>query len=315
MPTISGGCTMGDEIVIRSMREDEWNEVAELIHLSTNYWYQVNRRMNIFACPPEGCLWFCKVYESLDPGCCLVAVAGDRIVGSCFYHPRPTHVSLGIMNAHPSYAGRGIAARLLNRVIQIAREQDKPVRLVSSAMNLDSYSLYNRAGFVPRQLYQDMLLPRGVASVPAPPLANRVRPATLDDVPHMAQLESELAGLDRTKDFEYFIRNEQGIWHTLVLEEDGRLRGLLASVDHPSSNMLGPGVMRDRDAALALIYRQLEHHAGRTPVFLAPSDEPELLAELYRWGARNCEIHMHNVLGELKGMQGIHMPTFMPETA
>ncbi len=310
---------MGDELVIRPMRSDEWGDVAELIHLSTNYWYEVNRRLRIFSCPPEACTWFCKVYEALDPGCCLVARDGGsegRLVGSCFYHPRPTHVSLGIMNAHPSYAGRGVASRLLARIVQIAQEQDKPVRLVSSAMNLDSFSLYNRVGFVPRQLYQDMFLPKGVAGVTPPTLAGQVREARLEDVPAMVALERELAGLDRQKDFEYFIRNEQGIWHMLVLESSpGSLSGFLASVNHPSSNMLGPGVMREASAALALVYRQLEHYAGKTPVFLLPTDQPELLGQVYRWGGRNCEIHMHNVLGRFQRMQGIQMPTFMPETA
>ncbi len=309
---------MADELVIRAMRSEEWGEVAELIHLSTNYWYEANRRMRIFSCPPEGCLWFCKVYEALDPGCCLIARDGKtgRLLGSCFYHPRPTHVSLGIMNAHPSYAGKGVASRLLARIVQIAREQDKPVRLVSSAMNLDSFSLYNRAGFVPRQLYQDMYVPKGVAAATAPALAAQVREARLADVPTMVALERELSGLDRQKDFEYFIRNEQGIWHTLVLEASpGRIGGFLVSVNHASSNMLGPGVMRDSAAAAALIYRQLQHHTGRTPVFLLPSDRTELLEQVYRWGARNCEIHMHNVLGRFQVPQGINMPTFMPETA
>ena len=308
---------MVDEFAIRPMEQDEWLEVAELIHLSTNYWYQANRGARIFSCPPEGCVWFCKVYEALDPGCCLTARERrtGRLVGSCFYHPRPTHVSLGIMNAHPSYAGRGVASRLLDDVVEIAKEQGKPVRLVSSAMNLDSFSLYNRSGFVPRQLYQDMILPKGVAVVAAPALAGEVREATLADVPAMVALERELAGLDRAKDFEFFIRNEQGIWHTLVLEQAGRLAGFLVSVFHASSNMLGPGVMRETPAALALIYRQLQHHAGRTPVFLLPSDNAELLAQVYAWGARNCELHMHNVLGEFSPMRGIHMPTFMPETA
>ena len=127
---------------------------------------------------------------------------------------------------------------------------------------------------------------------------------------------AELAGLDRTRDFDYFIRNEQGIWNTLLLEPSpGNLAGFLISVNHPSSNMLGPGVMRDSSTALALIYRQLAYHTGRNPVFLIPSDQSELLKALYGWGARNCELHMHNVLGAFQPTHGIHMPTFMPETA
>ena len=102
-----------------------------------------------------------RVYEDLDPGCCVVAedTASGQLLGSCFYHPRETHVSLGIMNAHPDSFGRGVAGKLLRYIIDFADRQSKPVRLVSSAMNLDSFSLYNRNGFVPRKLFQDMFVP------------------------------------------------------------------------------------------------------------------------------------------------------------
>lgn len=309
---------MAEQIMVRAMRQDEWPQVGELIHASTNAWYERNRGMKIFSGPPSSCEWFCKVYEALDPGCCLVAqeCGSGRLLGSSVYHPRPTHVSLGILNSHPSQFGRGVAARLLDGVIAIARQQGKPVRLVSSAMNLDSFSLYNRAGFVPRRLYQDMYFPNGLALAQRPELADRVRPATSADVPTMAALERELTGLDRQKDFAYFVRNEQGIWHTLLLETaSGQLQGFLVSVSCPCSNMLGPGVMRDEITAAALIWAQINHRAGLKPVFLVPSDANVLNGQLYRWGARNCELHMHNVLGRFDEPRGVQMPTFLPETA
>ena len=53
-----------------------------------------------------------------------------RIAGSCFYHPRDSHVGLGIMNAAPEFAGRGVAKALLTEILERAGEL--PVRLVSS---------------------------------------------------------------------------------------------------------------------------------------------------------------------------------------
>ena len=96
--------------------------VAELIHVSTNAWYQDNLNRSIFQRDDaSGCLVFPEVYEALDPGCCLVAEEeGGRLMGSCFYHPRETHVSLGIMNAHPDFAGRGVAGALLAEIIRRA---------------------------------------------------------------------------------------------------------------------------------------------------------------------------------------------------
>ena len=260
---------------------------------------------------------FCEVYEALDPGCCVLAEdeTTGLLMGSCFYHPRPTHVSLGIMNVHPNYFGRGVARALLDYIIDFASGEDKPVRLVSSAMNLDSFSLYTKAGFVPRQAFQDMMI-----AVPEGGLdfdvvgKDRVREARLDDVSAIVDLEKFVSGIDRTKDFEYFIRNEAGIWHTSVYEgADGRIDGVLVSVNHPGSNMLGPGVMRSEAHVLPLVLAELNANKGRSPVFLVPVNSPVVQA-LYAWGARNCEVHFAQIKGKFQAFNGVIMPTFMPET-
>ena len=62
------------------------------------------------------------------------------------------------MNVSPDFFGQGIARSLLTKIIQIADDQSLPVRLVSSAQNLDSFSLYTRQGFSPVQAFQDMYL-------------------------------------------------------------------------------------------------------------------------------------------------------------
>ena len=126
-------------------------------------------------------------------------------------------------------------------------------------MNLDSYSLYTRAGFVPRTAYQDMFLAVPEDGLPQTPAgARRVRPATLDDVPPMAALEMAVSGITREKDYRFCIENDGGYWQALVLESGvSGLDGFLISCGHPAMNMLGPGVMRTQDAAAGLIFR---HH-------------------------------------------------------
>lgn len=310
---------MASTMTLRPAGREDWDEIAELIHLSTNYWYQAQGKGRIFSGEPRGARLFCEVYDALEPGCCVVATAGERgrIVGSCFYHPRPTHVSLGIMNAHPNYSGNGVARALLTYIVDFSRREGKPLRLVSSAMNLDSFSLYNRAGLAPYAVYQDMILsvpPEGLAA--EAPGAERTRDAKPEDVAAMVALEMEVHGIDRTRDFCYFIRNEAGIWHGSVIEDAaGRLSGFLFSVSHPASKMLGPGVMRSEADAVALIYRELNARRGETMVWLVPSDRREMLEAMYRIGAKNCEIHFAQVLGEKPELKGIVMPTFMPETS
>jgi GNAT superfamily N-acetyltransferase len=308
------------EIRLRAMEKSDFAEVASLIYVSTNYWYRANGKSAIFTGAPDSTELFPRVYETLDPGCCIVAqdARTGQIAGSCFYHPRPTHVSLGIMNVHPNYFGFGIARRLLQFIVDFADREAKPLRLVSSAMNLDSFSLYTRAGFVPRAAYQDMFLDASKEKLQSAlqklPQHGRVRAATTDDIEKIATLETELGGISRGHDYEYFIRNEDGVWHVCVIEnERGELNGYLASVAHAGSNMLGPGIARREDDALALILSQLVQHPA-TPVFLVPVECANLVRNLYELGAKNCELHFAQVRGAWQAPSGIVMPTFMPET-
>ena len=150
----------------------------------------------------------------------------------------------------------------------------------------------------------------------APVGGELIREASENDIEAMVDLEEELHGIRRAKDFEFFIRNDQKIWRTLVLEgRDNNIEGFLSSVSHPGSSMLGPGVMRSEPAALALIHAQLEGLRGHEPVFLVPARAVELVSSLYRWGARNCELHLAQARGHAKKPEGVTMPTFMPETS
>lgn len=291
-------------------------EVARLIHHSTNHWYETHQFAPVFPGDPEDCLIFPETYEALDPGHCFVAIDPDskEIIGSCFHHPRPTHHSLGIMNAHPNH--RGVAKALLQHIIQIATEAGKPLRLVSSAGNLDSFSLYSRHGFKPYAVYQDMTIAVPEGGLPLPPNSVTTRQAIPDDAPAIARLELDLIETSREKDWLYFIEQQDGPWKVNVtIDDKGRVTGAIASIDHPGTHMIGPAVAPDVPTLLTLLVTQLNHHPGKAPLFLAPSDQPVLLAALYRTGARNHEIHLAQSLGPPPKISGLTMPTFLPETA
>ena len=307
-----------ENFLFRPMLHDEWQDVAELIHLSTNSWYVANGKDPIFKGPPSDALIFCKVYEDLDPGCCLVARCKNsgKIAGSCFYHPRKTHMSLGIMNVSPDFFGQGIARSLLTKIIQMADDQSLPVRLISSAQNLDSFSLYTRQEFSPIQAFQDMYL-----EVPEEGFHNEilaefdVRNAQFSDVEEMVALEKRLSGIERAKDFEYFIENKRNIWNTVVCRDNtGTLLGFLGSVDHPASQMIGPGVAESEKVAVYMLAKLLDKSRGKCPVFLLPVTAKEAVQTAYSWGARNCEIHFSQCRGKHQPHRGVTMPTFMPET-
>ncbi len=302
----------------RPMVPGDRSEVAELICLSTNYWYQAHGFPRIFSGGPDSTVLFFDVYSALPGSFGVVAedLATGRLAGSCFYHIRPTHVSLGIMNVHPNCFGRGVARGLLEYVIDIANQGGKPLRLVSSAMNLDSYSLYTRAGFVPRAVYQDMILPVPESGLDRQVPGNAIiREGRQDDVPRMAELELAVSHIRRDDDYRHFLENPEGIWHVSIRDgAAGEIDGFLVSCSHAGCNMLGPGVMRDQETAAALILAELDRHRGRSPVFLVPVAQSDLVRQAYSWGARNCEMHFSQVLGEFTPLEGVYMPTFMPET-
>jgi GNAT superfamily N-acetyltransferase len=299
------------------MEQGDRDEVAELICVSTNVWYQTHAMPPVFPGGPTDAAVFFDVYEALDPGCGLVAENAQtgRLAGSCFYHPRPTHISLGIMNVQPNYFRRGIARMLLGAVFEMADREGKPLRLISSALNLDSFSLYTRAGFVPQAVYQSMLITVPAGGLPKVEGAVHVRPATVADVQAMVELEMELAGINRQKDFRYFLDNRDGFWHVSVYEgRDGKLDGFTVSSGHPAFNIIGPGAARTATQAIALVRAELNRYMGKSPIVFAPVQASELVLQLYQWGGRNGELVVSQIRGPNKATGGIILPTILPES-
>ncbi len=304
---------------LRTITPADRSEVADLIHASVNAWYQLRGMPRIFNGDPSLTTIFHDVYHTITPGCAMIAESETtgRIMGVCFYHPRQTHLGLGIMSVHPNYFRQGIGRALLQAVIDYADANGFPaIRLTQSALNLDSFSLYNTAGFVPRCAYQDMYLPvpnEGLShSIPGREL---VRDARLNDIPSLIALELELSGISREEDYRFCIENPLGFMSMSVLENpQGEIDGFLGSSAHPASNLLGPGVCRTEEAAIALIGRELDRHRGRSPVFLVPVDRPPLVQQMYAWGAKNCELHFCQVRGAFQPFKGINLPTFVLET-
>lgn len=302
------------------MTRDDRDEVADLIYASINTWYRLRGMPQILRGGPAVANVFFDTYHALEPGNGVVAEHREtrRLMGSCFYHPRKHHVALGIMNVHPNYFGMGVARALLQYIIDFTEHRgSKALRLTQSAFNLDSFSLYNRAGFVPRHAYQDMYLsvPKGGMKRRVPG-AKFVRDATLADVSAMAALEMELSGVSRVEDYRFCLRNKLGFFHTSVFQNAaGGIDGFLISSGHAALNMLGPGVCRTDEQAIALIQCELDRHRNRTPVVLIPVEREKIVHQMYAWGAKNCELHFCQVRGEFQPFKGINLPTFVLETA
>ena len=306
---------------LRPLTAADHEAAARLLHRSLAHWYQTRLGQGArFGGRHEPFRLFPEVYAALDPGEAVAArdAASGELLGVCFVHPRKTHVALGIVATAPEAQGRGVARAMLTPVLARARARGLPVRLVSSLLNLDSFSLYSRLGFVPHTLYQDFALavPATGLAAPLPAGVERVRLVTAPaEAARLAAFEHELQGLHRERDYAFFLRNEIGSWRVWVLEDSrGAPEGFLVASHHPSCVMLGPGVARDEAAAAALLWRALDAMRGASPVFLVPCAAPSLVRQCYAWGARNVELHAAQSLGPVPPARGLAFPTFLPET-
>ncbi len=305
---------------LRPLTHDDREAYAQMLYRSFNTWYA--RRGwsgDYFRCPPREAGIFFDIYDDLTPGCSVAAFENrtGRLAGACFYHPRERHFSLGIMSVAPEFFGRGVARGLVGHIVRRAAEAGAPaVRLVGSAMNMDSLSLYSRSGFVARQCYHDMVIAvpeRGLANRPGG--LDRVRPAREADVAAMSGLELAVSGIVRELDYRYAIRNPRGVLGALVVEDDsGGIAGFAISVEHPALAMIGPLVARTEADAIALLAVALERFRGGAPLLVVPMDKRVLLETLYTWGGRNVETHLFQVRGEFQPFSGVNLPSFLPET-
>jgi GNAT superfamily N-acetyltransferase len=311
---------MSETIAFTSLTAADSELIARLLHCALVHWYESRLGQGArFGDSHEPFALFPDVYEALDPGECVTArTDSGEIVGVCFSHERETHVSVGIVATSPDAGGRGIAKKMMSLVLEKAKHLGKPARLVSSLLNLDSFSLYTRLGFVPGAIFQDLLItvPDTGLTATVPAGIERVREAVLADAPRIADFEQSQQGIRREKDFAFFVRNEVGAWRLLVSEAaDGSVNGFLGMSTHPSCTMIGPGVAADEETAIALLWKALDGLRGKTLVFLAPCAAASLVRTAYAWGARNVELHVAQSTAPVAGAKGIVFPTFMPETA
>ena len=242
-----------------------------------------------------------------------------ELLGVCFVHPRPTHVSVGIVAVAPRAWGRGIARAMLTPVLDSARSSGVPVRLVSSLLNLDSFSLYSRLGFVPHTIYQDVRLavpPGGLPHPSSPQIARVTRIRDAGAAGRLAECEARMQGMRREQDYALFLENRVGDWRVWACEADGgQLEGFLVAGRYPGCAMIGPAVARNEATAIALLWRALDEMRGEIAGFLVPTQARVLVRQCYDWGARNVELHAGQTTGAIPVTIGVALPTFLPETA
>lgn len=306
--------------LLRPLGKADVPEYSEMLYTSFNNWYWKHGwGKDYFGCRPRETSIFYDIYNDLTPGRNIAAFDKNtgRLIGACFYHPREYHVSLGIMSVHTDYCGKGVGRSLVDYILRFTRENDyKACRLVGSAINMNSFSLYNRSGFVPRVTYHDMVINVSDHHLDTPAQGeDHVRDAVVTDVAGMGDLEMEVSGIKREIDYRYAIENPRNVLHASVYENDQRgIDGFMISVKHPALNMLGPCVARSEETAIALIRKGLERFGGTWVLLVVPVEKRIMVEQLYKWDAVNVETHLKQVWGEFQCFNGVNMPSFLPET-
>ena len=295
------------------LQTHQYEDLARLLHSSLDVWHRTRLNTDRFGSDWHPFRPVVEIYEELDPGCCVVALDdAGLLLGAAFFHPRETHVGVGIVSVSPSAFGQGVARAMMEEIIRAA--DGMPLRLVSNAMNIDSFSLYTRLGFVPQMLLQSMTMQ--VPEEGFPGMGSRVRPATAADVVAIADLEFRLNGIRKEKDYRYFIENQAGCWRLVVIEKsDGNLAGFLAASVLPAEIMLGQGVAEDEVTMRELMIGLMDQSfRGKSVAFIIPSKATLLVLQAYAWGARNREINVLSVLGTAPPVMGVTLATFLPES-
>jgi len=199
---------------------------------------------------------------------CVVAESDGRIAGSNCLDERGAIAGVGPITIHPKTQNRGIGRKLMEAVLDRARERKfAGVRLVQAAFHNRSLSLYTTLGF-------DVREPLAVFQGPAIKKTYEgffVRRAKLSDLEACNKVALHVHGHHRGGELSDAI--QQGT--ATVVERDGRLTG------YASSLAFYGHAVGETNPDLQAIVAAADGFGG--PGFLAPSRN----SELFRWCLAN----------------------------
>src|SRR5436190_7682174 len=154
---------------------------------------------------------------------CIVAEADGRILGSNCMDERSPIAGIGPITIDPEAQNRGVGRKLMQAVMDRARERNFPgVRLVQASFHTRSLSLYATLGFDARE---------PLSVMQGPPIKKTmegcsVRPATMADLEACNRVSMKVHGHDRGGDLSDSI--PQGT--AAVVERNGRITAYCSSL-------------------------------------------------------------------------------------
>lgn len=195
---------------------------------------------------------------------CVVAELDGRIVGSNCLDERSAVGGIGPITVDPGVQNRSLGRRLMEAVLERARERGSPaVRLVQAAFHNRSLSLYAKLGFDVREPLAVMQR----TTLRAQPDGSRARPVHQTDLERCNQLCRVVHGHDRGGELADAIRQGTAI----CVERDGRITGYATALA-----FFGHAVA-ESNADLQALIASVESFGG--PGILLPTRN----AALFRW--------------------------------
>jgi ribosomal protein S18 acetylase RimI-like enzyme len=184
-----------------------------------------------------------------------VALDGGNVVGTVltWKHDR-RNASLGMVIVDPRHQGRGIGKRLMRLALR-----DLAGRAVMLNSTRAGQPLYEKLGFKAIDAVEQH---QGLAApVPAVPLAHgeRLRPVGASDVPKLAALARQAAGLSRARVLSRLLEEGEGI----VLARGEEVAGFAILRRFGHGYAIGPVVAPDAMRAQALASHWVAMHPGK----------------------------------------------------
>ena len=226
----------------------------------------------------------------------VVAERNGVVVGSNFLSEGDPIRGVGPITVGPAAQGSGIGRRLMNAVLQRAKDA-VGVRLVQDSFNMRSVALYASLGF---EVKEPLLLMRGKPKSALEP-GFAVRPLAHDDIEACASLCARVHGFARSSE----LGDALEMFSPFVVTRDGRVTGYLSAATFWQANH---GVAETVEDMRALISGAAA--ASSEPVaFLLPARQ----AGLFRWclseGIRAVKPMTLMALGDYSEPKGSHFPS------
>src|SRR5689334_13240377 len=227
----------------------------------------------------------------------VVAEADGRVVGSNFLDERDRFAAVGPITVDPNYQGRGVGRRLMQAVLDRARQRGAPgVRLVQDAFNRTSMSLYTSLGF---DVKEPLALVHGSPTGQMTP-GTEARPMQEADLEPCAAICRSVHGFDRTNELRDAVRHAR----PFVLVRDGRVRAYASATNFP---LLSHGVA-ETEQDLRDLLTGVPTVTGQPTGLLLPIRQCSLFRWLLGAGVRIVKPMTLMAMGEYHEPRGCWFP-------